>query len=149
MADELPMVLPAQLGTSDYIIPVITSNPGIIKAAKAAIEVLLKFKGIDVTLKPNKSVATAKPSGGHDFTSAGYRATQRIALSKVGNDIITESTYDQGAARMRNYVLTGRWDMAIAVGDTFNDDRVDYVVETVDDSSGFKTSAEVLGYIKV
>lgn len=131
------------------VIPNLTINPNLLRAARSGLEVLLKFKGVSVVMVPAKGTNTRKPSGGHDFQTAAGRAPQLIALSKIGSDIVQDSTNDQGKARMRQYILTGRWDMDLEINDTFSDDIADYLVETVDRTMGWKTSAEVLAYLKV
>lgn len=149
MAETLPFPFPNTLSDGNFVIPNLTVNPNLLRAARSGLEVLLKFKGVATVLIPAKGDATRKPSGGHDFARAEAREPQFIALSKIGNDIVEDSTNDQGKARMRMYILTGRWDMDIEINDTFSDDIADYLVETVDKTAGWKTSAEVLAYIKV
>jgi len=149
MAETLPFPMPNTLSDGNFVIPNLTINPSLLRAARSGLEVLLKFKGVQVVLIPAKGVQVRKPSGGHDFERADGRDPQYLALSKIGSDIVQDSTNDQGKARMRQYILTGRWDMDIEINDTFSDDIADYLVETVDRTMGWKTSAEVLAYIKV
>lgn len=130
--------------------PQIVQNAGILNAAKQAIEVMLRLKGIDIELIPVKGSPVAKPGGGHDFVPPVNRDPQKFALSKTsGFDGLEYSPNDEGLNRKRAYVLTGRSDAEIAVGDTFSDDEADYTVDTVDATSGFKTQATVTGFLKV
>ena len=127
--------------------PAITNNAAILAAARSAIEVLLEFKGFPTVLIPRLGDGVAKPGGGRDFPRAAPRPSQPISLAAVA-DSETYNDEDTGRVRTRTYTLTGRWNMAIAIGDQWEDDEASYTVQTIDASSGFKTSAEVLGYIK-
>jgi len=109
----------------------------------------LTFKGLPIELLPTEATPIAKPGGGVDFVPQPPRVPQDFALSKVGSDNVTTSNNDDGQARTRNYVLTGRFDAEIAIGDTWSDDEADYRVETVDGTNGYATRATVLGYLKV
>lgn len=129
--------------------PQLTSNGAILSAARQAIEVLLRFKGFGVALVPKNGTVVAKPSGGRDWYPATPRALQQIALSRVGSDNIAQANTDEGQYVTRSYVLTGRWNMAIAIGDSWSDGEADYTVESVDQTSGFKTSADVIGFLKI
>jgi hypothetical protein len=130
--------------------PAIVQDPRILAAAQKAIDVLLRFKGITIVLTPVKGAPVAKPGGGHDFVPPPPRAPQLLALSKTsGFDGIEFSPSDDGENRKRAYVLTGRWDAEIGIGDQWEDDEAEYTVNTVDQSSGFKTQATVTGWLKV
>ena len=129
--------------------PQLTSNGAILAAAKKAIEVLLQFKGSEVILVPKNGTVVAKPSGGRDFVAAAPRAVQTIALSRIGSENIGQANTDDGQYVTRAYALTGRWDMDIAIGDSWSDDEADYTVDSVDQTSGFKTSADVIGFVKI
>ena len=129
--------------------PLIVTDPSILKAARAAIEVLLRFKGQQITLIPTKGTKIPKPGGGHDFADPIPRAPQTFALSKINNfDAIEYSPNDDGKNQKRSYLLTGRHDAVIAKGDNFSDTEADYVVDTLDQTSGFKTMAGVTGWLK-
>lgn len=129
--------------------PEIVQDAGILRAARQAIEVLLKFKGIEIVLTPNKGTRVRQPGGGHDFIPPGPRAVQLFALSKTSAfDGIEYSPNDDGKNQKRSYVLTGRHDAAIAKGDTWEDDEAEYQVDTLDQTSGFKTQATVTGWLK-
>jgi len=131
-------------------VPEIVQVPGILAAARQAIEILLQFKGIDVVLTPNKGTPVLKPGGGHDFTPPADRAVQKFSVSKTtAFDGIEYSPNDEGLNRKRAYMLTGRYNAVIAIGDTWSDAEADYTVDTVDASSGFKTQATVTGFLKV
>lgn len=129
--------------------PQITANANILNAARKAIAIMLQFKGISVELKPKAGVKTPKPGGGHDFVPGLLRDPQQISLTKVGGDIIEDSSNDGAQYIVRNYILTGEWNMRIALGDTWEDDEAEYKVDTLDQTSGFKTSADVIGYVKL
>jgi hypothetical protein len=129
--------------------PLTTSNAAILSAARQAIEVLLRFKGSDVVLTPKNGTVVAKPGGGRDFVPAEPRPVQRIALSKVGADNYGAAGTDDGQYVTRSYVLTGRHDMQIAVGDFWEDAEANYTVDTLDQTNGFKTSADVIGFLKI
>jgi hypothetical protein len=129
--------------------PKIVQDTGILDAAKAAIEVLLTFKGTNIVLTPTKGTRVAKPGGGHDFVPPADRAPQIFALSKTSAfDGIEFSPNDDGKNQKRAYVLTGRFDAVIAKGDTWEDDEAEYQVDTLDQTSGFKTQATVTGWLK-
>lgn len=129
--------------------PQLTSNAAILSAAKRAIEVLLQFKGSQVILVPKNGTVVAKPSGGRDFVPAAPRAAQTVVISRIGSENIGQANTDDGQYVTRAYTLTGRWNMAIAIGDTWSDGEADYTVDSVDQTSGFKTSADVLGFVKI
>lgn len=129
--------------------PLTTTNAAILSAAKQAIEILLRFKGIDVELVPKNGTVIAKPGGGRDFVPAAPRKPQTIALSKLGNDDLGTASTDEGQYVRRAYALTGRFDMEIAIGDFWEDDEAEYTVETLDQTNGWKTSAEVIGFVKI
>ena len=127
----------------------ITTKPALLATAKRAIEIKLQFQGFDVVLIPKKGDSVAKPGGGHDFAGATPRAAQRVSLSRLGNDNIQDASSDDGQVIYRNYLLTGRLDMEIAEGDSWEDDEARFVVASFDQSSGFKTTADVVGHIKL
>lgn len=129
--------------------PEIVQDARILAAARKAIDILLKFKGIPIVLTPTKGAPVLKPGGGHDFVPPAPRAPQILALSRIGGDDIDYSPNDEGANRKREYVMTGRYDAQVTIGDTFEDDEAEYTVNTVDSSSGFKVQATVTGWIKV
>lgn len=129
--------------------PQIVVVPGILAAARNAIEILLKFKGVEVVLTPAKGATIQKPSGGDDFTEGVDRAPQLISLSKIGADVVSDGENDEQRYVIRNYILTGRHDMLIAIGDRWSDSEADYRVDTLDQTNGYKTSADVVGYIKL
>lgn len=129
--------------------PKVTSSASINNAARQAIEVLLRFKGFEVALVPREGTVVAKPGGGRDFFPAEPRPPQLVALSKVGEDNYGTASTDEGQYVTRSYVLTGRWNMDIALGDTWSDGEADYKVESLDQTSGFKTSATVIGFLNI
>lgn len=129
--------------------PLVTVDPGILAAAQQAIEVLLQFKGAEIVLTPNEATPVPKPGGGVDFIPPADRDPQLFALSKVGTDNVQSSQNDEGTTRTRNYVLTGRFDAEIAIGDVWSDDEADYRVETVDATNGYACRATALGFVKV
>lgn len=130
--------------------PAIVQDPGILKAARDAIEVMLSFKGIPVVLTPKKGTPVTKPGGGHDFNPPLPKDPQLLAVAKSNFfDGVEFSPNDEGMNRKREYTVTGRYDADIEIGDTWSDDEADYEVMTVDNSSGFKTIASVTGWLKV
>jgi len=130
--------------------PAIVQDPGILKAARDAIEVMLTFKGIQVTLTPQKGTPIQKPGGGHDFNPPAPRDPQLMSVAKSSFfDGVEFSNNDDGLNRKRAYTVTARHDADIEIGDTWSDDEADYEVMTVDNSSGYKTIATVTGWLKV
>lgn len=129
--------------------PQITTSAAVLSAAKQAIEILLRFKGAEVTLVPKNGTVVAKPGGGRDFIPAEPREPQQVAMSLIGTERVGNANTDDGQYITRTYALTGRWDMAIAVGDTWSDDEAEYTVEAVDQTNGFKTYATVIGFVNV
>lgn len=128
--------------------PAIVQNPGILAAARNAIEVLLKFKGQQVILK-RRGAPIEKPSGGHDYSGVPTSLSpQDFAWSQVGDDILEDGDGDAPVVK-RNYVLTGRYNADIQVDDTWSDAEADYRVESINDSNGFATHANVVGFVKV
>lgn len=128
--------------------PHIVQDPGILAAAKNAIEVLLKFKGQTVVLM-RKGVPIAKPGGGHDFSYRAPLAPQTFAWSQVGDDEVLDGDNGDTPVVKRSYVLTGRVDADIKPDDTWEDSEAEYRVETVNNDNGFKTSATLVGFVKV
>lgn len=126
----------------------ITTNPSILAAAKQAIEVLLQFKGVAVAFVPQKGLTVVKPGGGEDFVAGIARTPQMLSLTQIGADLVTDASTDEQRYVTRNYVGTGRWNMLVEVGDEWEDLAARYKVETVDQTSGFKTSIEVVGFVK-
>jgi hypothetical protein len=128
--------------------PAITTNQSILKSARNAIEILLKFKGISVVVM-RKGVAIDKPGGGHDFTTPHPLAMQVFSLTQTGADIMEDGTNGDTPVVRRNYLLTGRYDADLRVDDTWEDGEAEYRVETCSATSGYKTTAEVVGFVKV
>ena len=128
--------------------PKIVQDENILAAARNAIEILLKFKGQQITLS-RKGTAVRKPSGGHDFQTAADVPAQLLALSRVGGDELLDGDNGETPVVKRHYVLTGRHDASVRADDTWSDAEADYRVESVDDSSGFKVQADVVGFVKV
>src|ERR1700752_3009636 len=129
--------------------PLIVVDPAILAAAQQAIEVLLQFKGQMIALQPLDSTPIAKPGGGHDFDMVPPRAPQLLALSATSGLTVGSSTNDDGIVRTRDYVLTGRIDAEIGINDTWSDDEADYRVESGDQDNGYRTTATVIGFLKV
>lgn len=126
----------------------ITTDPSILAAARNGIEVLLQFKGKPVVLL-RKGIPVAKPGGGHDFADPAPLLAQTFAVSQVGDDIVEDSDSGDTQVIKRNYVITARFDADIKADDTWTDAEADYRVESVNATSGFKTSANVVGFVKV
>jgi hypothetical protein len=127
--------------------PPVTTDPGILAAARSGIDMLLQFKGQSVTLS-RKGLAIAKPGGGHDF---GRNAIlpQIFSLSQVGDDEISDASSGDTQVVKRRYVLTGVYNADIKPDDTFSTAEADFRVETVNATSGYKTHADVVGFVKV
>lgn len=116
---------------------------------RGAIGIKLQFQGIPVVLLPEKGDPIRKPSGGHDYGPPVPRQQQVFVVSRTtGFDGIEFSPNDDGKSRKRAYVMTGAYDAEVAIGDTFEDDEAEYTVDTVDNSSGYKTIAGVTGFLK-
>lgn len=128
--------------------PKIVQDQSILDAARGAIEVLLRFKGQQITLS-RKGTPTRKPSGGHDFQAAASVPAQLLALSRVGEDELIDGDNGDTPVVKRQYVLTGRHDASIKPDDTWSDGEANYRVESVDGTSGFKVQATVVGFVKV
>lgn len=126
----------------------ITTNQQILKAARGAVETLLKFKGRDFVVN-RKGVSVEKPGGGHDKTMPYPLASQRFSISQEGDDIIEDGDSGDTPVVKRNYRLTGRYDADLLVDDTFEDAEANYRVESVNATSGFKTDALLVGFVKV
>jgi hypothetical protein len=126
----------------------ISTDPGILAAAREGIEVLLQFKGQPIVLM-RKGLPIAKPGGGHDFGDAQPLMAQTFAVSQVGDDIVEDGDSGDTQVIKRNYALTARYDADIAPDDTFSTAEADFRVENVNASSGFKTHADVVGFVKV
>lgn len=127
--------------------PAISSDPGILDAARSAIDVLLEFKGTDVVLN-RKGLPIAKPGGGHDFGNRTPLLAQKFAISQVGDDIVDDADSGDTKVVKRNYALTGRYDADIVADDTWEDAEAAYRVDNVNSSSGFKVHADVVGFVK-
>jgi hypothetical protein len=129
--------------------PLIVTDPGILAAAQQAIDVLLQFKGQMIDLQPLDATPIAKPGGGHDFEQVPTRGPQLFALSATSGLAVGSSTNDDGIVRTRDYTLTGRVDAQVDINDTWSDDEADYRVENVDNDNGYRTTATVIGFLKV
>lgn len=91
-------------------------NPGLVKAGKQAIEVLLKLKGEDIVLTAEQGTSVEQPSGGYKFEPAVPLASQRFSIRSTGGDGdgVTES--ESGVTTQRfPYILTGRWNCNVPV----------------------------------
>lgn len=128
--------------------PQITTDPGILEAARSAIEQLLKFKGQPVELN-RRGMRVPKPGGGHDYTGNVTLPTQVFAWSQLGDDEQLDGENGETPVFKRTYALTGRWNADIRADDTWADGEARYRVDTVNGSNGFKTSAIVVGFVKV
>lgn len=128
--------------------PQIVNDPGILAAARSAIEVLLKFKGNPVTLM-RRGPAIPKPGGGHDAGLPSPIATQTFSWVQTGDDTIGDTADGDTQSVKRIYELTARWDADIEVDDTWEDDEAEYRIQNVNATSGYKTMAEVIGFVKV
>jgi hypothetical protein len=129
-------------------VPAISSDPGILGAARSAIDVLLQFKGFLVVLS-RKGVAPAMPGGGHGPALTSDLAPQTFSWVQTGSDEVLDGDNGDTPTVKRTYVLTGRYDADIRVDDVWVDAYGRYRVDTVDSESGFKTTAEVTAFVKV
>lgn len=128
--------------------PLIVQDPNILRAARQAIEVLLRFKGQPVVLV-RRGVPVAVGGGGHDFTGDTNVASQKFALSHVGVDELLDGADGDTPVYKRTYALTGRYNADIRIHDKWADAEATYEVEAVDQTSGYKTHADVVGFVKV
>lgn len=91
----------------------------------------------------------AKPGGGHDAGQLSPLLAQTFALSQLGDDDVSDGDSGETPIIKRTYALTGRYDADIAIDDTWEDDEAEYRVDSVNQSSGYKTSGIVVGFVKV
>jgi hypothetical protein len=129
-------------------VPAISSDPGIMQAAKDAIGIMLSFQGFPITLM-RKGAAIAVPGGGHDFSDRVAIGPQSFKVTKLGDDIVEDGGDGDTPVVRRNFGLTGAFDADVAIDDIWSDDDNDYRVESVDRESGYKTVAEVTAFAKV
>lgn len=127
--------------------PQITSDPGILRAARTAVGLLLKFKGQPIVLS-RKGDPIVKPGGGRDFADRLPMAPQTLVLAQVGGDIVEDGEGGLQTIK-RNYTLTGAHDADVHIGDIWQDAEADYLVKTVNDDNHYKVVCEVVGTIKV
>ena len=124
-------------------------EPGLLEAARQSIEVLLEFKGQSIILTPTTGSATIHSDRGtRSFSAVPPRAAQLFSLNEIGTDDREQSERDEGLNRKRSLTMTGRYNATVAVGDTFSDASADYVVESVDATSGYKIDCAVTAYLK-
>lgn len=128
--------------------PAISSDEGIVQAARDAIDILLQFKGFPVVLV-RQGPPIAKPGGGHDAGDPFELDEQIFAWSQVGDDIVEDTDAGDSQVIKREYVLTGKWDADIRINDTWEDDIAEYLVESTDNENGFKTVCNVVGFVKM
>ncbi|QHB37421.1 hypothetical protein SEA_LEOPARD_14 [Mycobacterium phage Leopard] len=128
--------------------PRITTDPGILAAARNAIEILLRFKGVEVAVV-RRGEPIAKPGGGHDRAPSVFLAPQTFAMSQLGDDEAIDGDNGDTPILKRVYALTARHDADLQADDTWEDDEAVYRVDTVNSSNGFKVSATVVGFVKV
>jgi hypothetical protein len=128
--------------------PKIVNDEGILDAARSGIDVLLQFKGNPVYLV-RRGAKIAKPGGGHDYDVPTVLPAQLFAVTQVGGDIVEDGADGDTPITKRTYALTGLDTADIRVDDTWDDDEADYRVESVNQASGYKTTAEVVGFVKV
>lgn len=128
--------------------PAVVQDAGIIRAARSAIDVLLKFKGVSIVLY-RKGTATKFDDGGHDFAQPYPLIAQKFAVTQLGGDILEDGNDGDTPVVKRNYQLTGKFDADVRIDDTWEDAEADYRVESVNDSSGYRTTATVVGFVKV
>ena len=128
--------------------PPVTTNQSILKSARGAIEVMLKFKGIPVVVM-RQGVMVEKPGGGHEPTPPYALAAQMFSVSQIGDDIVEDGANGDTPYVKRNYMLTGRYDADLRVDDTWEDAEAEYRVESCSATSGYKTTAEVVGFVKM
>lgn len=109
---------------------------------------VLALRGQQITLIP--IVATAKPSGGNDYSDGTPRAPQMFVLfNTMRFDGSDDSQTDRGLARKFQYQLVGAVDAQIALGDHWEDDKAAYTVESIDRTKPYNVEALVTGFLKV
>jgi hypothetical protein len=107
-------------------------DAGLVKAAQQAIEVLLKLKGVDITLIPGKGTAVEQPGGGYNYGDTTALAPQRFAIRDLqkGGTGKNPGTSDTGVTVLnRQLTLVGRVDAIAEVGDYWVDDENRYRID--------------------
>jgi hypothetical protein len=127
-------------------VPAIVNDPGILRAARNAVVLMLKFKGNPIVLRRRGTIVN-KPSGGKDFTGRVDIPAQTLALAQIGGDVI-EDTEGGAQSVQRNYILTGRYDADIQVGDIWKTVEAEFEVKSVNDDNSYKVTAEVVGTVR-
>ena len=104
----------------------------------------IKAKPTVITLQ--HSTSTPKPGGGHDFTKSS-RLPQTFRLVRQGTfDGIEYSPNDEGMSRKFAYLIIGKHDAEVAVGDTWDDGDNNFKIDTVEPYNGYEVRALVTGY---
>lgn len=98
-----------------------------------------------ITLK-TRGTPVPKPGGGHDFTPS-TRAAQIFRLVRQTTfDGIEYSPNDEGMSRKFAYLIIGKHDAEVAVGDTWDDGDNNFKIDTVEPYNGYEVRALVTGY---
>lgn len=127
--------------------PAISSDPGIMAAAKTAIDVLLSFKGFPIVIE-RLGAPIPKPGGGHDAGAKVALPPQTFVLTQNGPEIVEDGTNGDTQVVRRQYYITGLFDADLQIDDTWSDDLADYRVQSVDNETGYKTTGDVVAFVK-
>lgn len=105
-------------------------DAGLVRAARAGIEVLLKLKGSDIVLVPAKGTKVEQPGGGYDYLPATPRAAQRFSIADVTGRTSSQTVTESGlATNQRQLSMTGRYNSLAEIGDEWQDSEARYRVD--------------------
>ena len=115
-------------------------DAGILKAGQSAIDVLLKLKGTETTLRAKGSVRL--PGGGYDLSGGAFRAAQKFSFRAASAGTGSKGE-DQRKQLEKPWTMTGRLDAEVEPGDTGAFSNMTFTVDKVDRTSEFKTVCEI------
>lgn len=87
----------------------------------------------------------AKPGGGHDFVPSplpaqNFRYINQDTSGGLGRGL------DGGEVRSAGYVVIGRYDADVSVGDTWTDNGIKYEVDSFIPNNGYETRFHATGF---
>lgn len=106
----------------------------------------INAKPTTITLTSTRGTAVAKPGGGHDYTTAERDPQTFRIVRQTTFDGIEHSPNDEGMSRKFAYLIVGKFDAEVAVGDTWDDGENHFHVDSVEPYNGYEVRALVTGF---
>jgi len=105
-------------------------DAGLVKAARSAIEVLLKLKGNDIVLLPAKGTRTEQPGGGYKYAATAPRVSQRFSISdRTGRNSAKSTGESDVTVLVRTLDVVGRYNAVAEIGDEWSDSEARYRID--------------------